>query len=98
MWVQVARGRALTGSCILPLWYPHTPLALAVGISGLTQLPLTSGSLRHLIAWPGSGKSIVPVTARLHMPAIPGVPQDTIGGLLLVIGIALFSLPKARDP
>lgn len=44
----------------------------------------------------------------LHMPLccphapltyapIRGVPRDTIGGLLLVIGITLFSLQKARD-
>jgi hypothetical protein len=56
----------------MPLWCPHAPLALALAISGLTQLLLTSRSLRHLIAWPSSGKVIVPVAGGLHMPRSAG--------------------------
>jgi voltage-gated potassium channel len=71
-------------------WFPHVPLALVVGVAGLTQVLLTSGSLQRLIALTGGSKSIVSVAGGLDMPAIRGVPQEAIGVLLLVVGAGLL--------
>ncbi|HTT04690.1 MAG TPA: ion channel [Steroidobacteraceae bacterium] len=75
----------------MQLWFPHLPLALAVGITGLMQLLLTSGSLQRLIVGSGGGKSLVlNVAGGLEVPAIRGVPQEAIGALLLVVGAGLL--------
>ncbi|HEX4049898.1 MAG TPA: ion channel [Steroidobacteraceae bacterium] len=75
----------------MQFWFPHMPLALAVGMTGLMQLLLTSGSLQRLIVGSGSGKSIVlNVAGGLEMPAIRGIPQEAIGALLLVVGTGLI--------
>ena len=74
----------------MQLWFPHVPLALVVAISGLTQLLMTSGSLQRLIARSTGGRSIISVAGKLDVPAIRGVPQEAIGALLLVVGLALL--------
>ncbi|HTV98387.1 MAG TPA: ion channel [Steroidobacteraceae bacterium] len=89
VWAQMLRSRTYR-LLRMQVWFPHAPLAVVVGVSGLTQLLLTSGSLRRLIAQSTGGKSIISVAGGLDMPAIRGVPQETIGALLLVVGIALL--------
>lgn len=89
VWSQMMRTRAAR-SFHMRFWFPHVPLALVVGVAGLSQLLLTSGSLQRLIALTGGSKSIISVAGGLDMPAIRGVPQEAIGALLLVVGIGLL--------
>jgi voltage-gated potassium channel len=89
VWAQMVRNRVYR-LLRMRFWFPHVPLALVVGLSGLTQLLLTSGSLQRLIALSGGGKSIVLMAGGLDVPAIRGVPQEAIGALLLVVGTGLL--------
>lgn len=70
------------------VWFPHVPLAILVGATGLLQILLTSGSLRRLLAT--GGHSIVSLAGGLAMPEIRGAPQEAIGALLILIGIGLL--------
>lgn len=72
------------------VWFPHVPLALLVGLTGLAQLLLTSGSLRHLLAVGGGNSTLFSVAGRLATPAIRGVPQEGIGVLLFLVGVGLL--------
>lgn len=69
-------------------WFPHAPLAILVGATGLLQILLTSGSLKRLLA--AGGHPIVSLAGGLGVPEIRGAPQEAIGGLLIVVGIGLF--------
>jgi voltage-gated potassium channel len=72
-------------------WFPQVPLGLVVGLSGLAQLLLASGSLHRLIALSGGGRSaVIDVAGHLDVLAIRGVPQEAIGGLLLLAGFGLL--------
>jgi len=85
LWNRSARMLRLTS------WFPHVPLGLVVGLSGLAQLILASGSLHRLIALVGGGRSVVlNVAGGLDVLAIRGVPQEAIGGLLLLAGFGLL--------
>jgi voltage-gated potassium channel len=69
-------------------WFPHVPLGILVGATGLLQLLLTSGSLKRLLA---SGEhSIVFLAGGLGIPEIRGAPQEAIGGLLILVAIGLL--------
>lgn len=86
--VQTARNRAarfLNAS----VWFPHVPLAILVGATGLLQILLTSGSLQRLLA-AGGHHSIVSLAGGLGIPEIRGAPQEAIGGLLIIVGIGLL--------
>jgi voltage-gated potassium channel len=90
VWSQMMRSRAYR-LLRMRVWFPHVPLALVVGLTGLTQLLLTSGSVQRLIARTASGNSIVSnVAGGLDIPGIRGVPQEAIGALLLIVGIGLL--------
>ncbi|MDE2260964.1 MAG: NAD-binding protein [Gammaproteobacteria bacterium] len=85
--VQAARNRAarfLHASA----WFPHVPLAILVGATGLLQILLTSGSLRRLLA--AGGHSIVSLAGGLGIPEMRGAPQEAIGGLLVLVGFGLL--------
>ena len=69
-------------------WFPHVPLAILVGASGLLQIVITSGSLKRLLA-SGGGHSLVSLAGGLGLPEIRGAPQEAIGGLLVLVGIGL---------
>jgi len=87
VWMQMARNRVarlLRASA----WFPHVPLAILVGATGLLQILLTSGSLQRLVAT--GGHSIVSLAGGLGLPEIRGAPQEAIGGLLIVVGIGLL--------
>jgi len=84
---QVARSRAarlLRASS----WFPHVPLAILVGATGLLQILLTSGSMKRLLA--ARGASVVSLAGGLGIPVIRGAPQEAIGGLLILVGIGLL--------
>jgi voltage-gated potassium channel len=65
--------------------FPHVPLAILVGATGLLQILLTSGSLKRLLAARGH-----PIVSLAGIPEIRGAPQEAIGGLLIIVGIGLF--------
>ena len=86
--VQTAGNRAarfLNASA----WFPHVPLAILVGATGLLQILLTSGSLQRLLAT-GGHHSIVSLAGGLGIPEIRGAPQEAIGGLLIIVGVGLL--------
>ncbi|MGH8290816.1 MAG: ion channel [Steroidobacteraceae bacterium] len=87
VWMQMARNRVarlLRASA----WFPHVPLAILVGATGVLQILLTSGSLQRLVAT--GGHSIVSLAGGLGLPEIRGAPQEAIGGLLILVGIGLL--------
>ncbi len=85
--LQVARNR-VARLLHTSAWFPHVPLGILVGATGLLQLLLTSGSLKRLLA---SGEhSIVFLAGGLGVPAIRGAPQEAIGGLLILVAIGLL--------
>jgi voltage-gated potassium channel len=69
-------------------WFPHVPLAILVGATGLQQILLTSGSLKRLLS--SGGHSFVLLAGGLGIPEIRGAPQEAIGGLLILVGIGLL--------
>ncbi|MDE2449461.1 MAG: NAD-binding protein [Gammaproteobacteria bacterium] len=69
-------------------WFPHVPLAILVGATGLLQILLTSGSLKRLLAT--GSHSFVSLAGGLGIPEIRGAPQEAIGGLLVLVGIGLL--------
>jgi voltage-gated potassium channel len=84
---QIARSR-LARFLHASGWFPHVPLAILVGATGLLQILLTSGSLKRLVA--ARGHPIVSLAGGLGIPEIRGAPQEAIGGLLIIVGIGLF--------
>jgi voltage-gated potassium channel len=87
VWMQMTRNRAAR-LLRARAWFPHVPLAILVGATGLLQILLTSGSLKRLLAT--GGHSIVSLAGGLGIPEIRGVPQEAIGGLLVLVGIGLL--------
>jgi voltage-gated potassium channel len=85
--VQTARNRAAR-FLHASTWFPHVPLAILVGATGLLQILITSGSLRRLLAT--EGHSIASLAGGLGMPEIRGAPQEAIGALLIIVGIGLL--------
>ena len=69
-------------------WFPHVPLAVLVGATGLLQILLTSGSLKRLLA--NGSHSFVSLAGGLGIPEIRGAPQEAIGGLLILVGVGLL--------
>ncbi|MGA7541334.1 MAG: NAD-binding protein [Steroidobacteraceae bacterium] len=87
VWMQMARNR-LARLLRASAWFPHVPLAILVGATGVLQILLTSGSLQRLLAT--GGHSIVSLAGGLGLPEIRGAPQEAIGGLLILVGIGLL--------
>ncbi len=72
-------------------WFPHVPLALAIGIGGLLQLLPAFGSLQHLISvLPGPVSDLGGLSADFKVLAIRGVSQELVGGLLTLLSIGLL--------
>ncbi len=69
-------------------WFPHVPLALAVGLSGLLQINQTLRLLRDFIALPQ--ETLSQLTGGLSSLAIRGVPHDVIGIVLLIMSMGLL--------
>ena len=84
---QIARNR-VARFVRASSWFPHVPLAILVGATGLLQILLTSGSLKRLLA--ARGHSVVSLAGGLGVPVIRGAPQEAIGGLLVLVGIGLL--------
>lgn len=72
------------------LWFPHLPLALAVGLTGLVQLLPSFGSLRHLITFLSVPTSeLSGLSGGFASLAIHGVSRELIGGLLVLLSLGL---------
>jgi voltage-gated potassium channel len=73
-------------------WFPHVPIALAVGLSGLLQITQTLHLIKAFFAPPelALGQAVGPLTGGLSSLAIRGVPHDVIGLLLLIMSIGLL--------
>ena len=84
---QMARLRA-TRLLRASNWFPHVPLAILVGATGLLQILLTSGSLKRLLA--AKDHAVVHLAGGLGIPEIRGAPQEALGGLLVLVGIGLL--------
>lgn len=90
VWLRIVRAR-MYRLLRMQLWFPHAPLALVVGGTGLAQLLLTSGSLSRLIAFAGAHRTVISsVAGSLGLPMIRGAPQEAIGGLQFLVGIGLL--------
>ncbi len=88
VWLQMARNR-IARLLRTQTWFPHVPLAIVVGATGILQILLTSGSLKRLVATTGA-HSIVTLAGGLGVPEIRGAPQEAIGGLLIIVGVGLL--------
>ncbi|MEJ2675671.1 MAG: ion channel [Acidihalobacter sp.] len=69
-------------------WFPHVPLALAVGLAGLVQTVPSIGRLQQLITFPS--QELGGLSDGYSLLAIRGVPQDVIGVLLLIMSLGLL--------
>lgn len=75
----------------MKLWFPHVPLALAVGLAGLTQLLPSFGLLRHLLSFTEvPPREISGLGYGFDTLAIHGVSQGVIGGLLVLLSLGLL--------
>lgn len=68
-------------------WFPHVPLALGVGLSGLLQLV---PDLRHLLGLTLSVPDLGHLNEGFSTLAIHGIPQFAVGMLLLVMSLGLL--------
>ncbi|MGC8697653.1 MAG: NAD-binding protein, partial [Halothiobacillus sp.] len=83
-----AFGHRLYHTLHMNAWFPHVPLALAVGLSGLLQINQTLRLLRDFIALPQ--ETLSQLTGGLSSLAIRGVPHDVIGIVLLIMSMGLL--------
>ncbi len=82
MWNRLYRSARMS------LWFPHVPLALAVGLSGLVQTLPSLGTIQRFIALPS--QDLGGLSGGYSLLAIRGVPQDFIGILLLIMSLGLL--------
>lgn len=69
-------------------WFPHMPLALAVGFAGLVQTVSSISKFHHFVILPP--QELGGLSGGFNLLAIHGVPQDFIGVLLLIMSLGLL--------
>lgn len=69
-------------------WFPHVPIALAVGLSGLMQINQTLSLIEEFFALPQ--QTIVQFSGGFNSLAIRGIPHDVIGVLLVIMSFGLL--------
>lgn len=75
----------------MPVWFPHAPLALAVGLAGAVDLLYWRGSIRDLISFLSiSGPEGSSLAKGMGTLAVQGVPQELVGGLLMLLSLGLL--------
>lgn len=72
----------------LDLWFPHVPIALAVGLSGLMQINQTLSLIEEFLALPQ--QAIEQFSGGFSSLAIRGIPHDVIGVLLVIMSLGLL--------
>ncbi len=73
----------------MDLWFPHVPIALIVGLSGLMQITQTFSLIKEFLALPQ--QSIEQLSGVFSSLAIRGVPHDMIGVLLVIMSLGLLT-------
>jgi len=75
----------------MDLWFPHIPLALAVGLAGLVQLLPYLGSVQKLVSFFSvPTQELGSFRQGFGTLAIHGVSQELIGYLLLLLSLGLL--------
>lgn len=75
----------------MDLWFPHIPLALAVGLAGLVQLLPYLGSVQKLVSFFSvPTQELGGFRQGFGTLAIHGVSQELIGYLLLMLSVGLL--------
>jgi voltage-gated potassium channel len=75
----------------MDMWFPHVPLALLVGLSGLIQLLPSMGSVSKFISFLAvSTEEFDSLSQGFDTLAIRGVSLELIGGLLIVLSFGLL--------
>lgn len=69
-------------------WFPHVPIALAVGLSGLMQITQTLSLIEEFLALPQ--QTIEQFSGEFSSLAIRGIPHDVIGVLLVIMSLGLL--------
>lgn len=69
-------------------WFPHVPIALAVGLSGLMQITQTLSLIEEFLALPQ--QTIEQFSSGFNSLAIRGIPHDVIGVLLVIMSLGLL--------
>lgn len=69
-------------------WFPHVPIALAVGLSGLMQINQTLSLIEEFLALPQ--QTIEQFSGGFSSLAIRGIPHDVIGVLLVIMSLGLL--------
>ncbi len=88
--VRILRNRIYHGLG-MKYWFPHLPLALAVGVAGAAQLLSSLGSLQSLLELPHKQlQELNHLTGGYKMLAIHGIPTEVVGTLLLLMSIGLL--------
>lgn len=88
--VRLLWGRIYRASR-MGLWFPHVPLALAVGLAGFAELLPSLGSLHALITSVSMApQDINGLSRRFDALAIHGASQEVIGGLLVLLSFGLL--------
>lgn len=72
----------------MDFWFPHVPIALAVGLSGLMQITQTLSVIEEFLALPQ--QSIEQLSGGFSSLAIRGIPHDVIGVLLVIMSLGLL--------
>lgn len=72
-------------------WFPHIPLALAIGVAGVLQLMPVFGSMQRLISeLPVPASDFNGLSSDFKVLAIRGVSRELVGGLLMLLSIGLL--------
>ncbi|WP_019936467.1 ion channel [Bordetella sp. FB-8] len=71
-------------------WFPHVPLALAVGLAGFVQVWPSQGSLREAASFFAAPREVSDLSRGFNALAIHGVSQDLVGGLLIMLSLGLL--------
>ncbi len=72
-------------------WFPHVPLALAVGAAGLARLLPSFGAVQHLVSFVSvPSREIRGLSGGFDALAMHGVSQELVGGLLVVLALGLL--------
>jgi voltage-gated potassium channel len=78
----------VTRALHMEAWFPHVPIAMAVGLSGLMQINQTLTLIEDFFALPQ--QTIEQFTGEFSSLAIRGIPHDVIGVLLVIMSIGLL--------
>lgn len=78
----------VTRALHMDAWFPHVPIALAVGLSGLMQITQTLSLIEEFLALPQ--QTIEQFSGGFSSLAIRGIPHDVIGVLLVIMSIGLL--------